>query len=225
MALKRNKLAKQRIKEYKTKTAYRNLGITKALNLDAQKLSTSEMRDYYNSLIKLANKRIEKLKSDKWGKVSPAYNDHKRGFKPIKEPKIHRNIDTYRNRLYHETAKLKDFLSSETSTLKGTKSFIKDSIRNINEQTGGDFKFTPRQFKRFWDLWTKARDIFGGGDVKGNKGDSPIWKKLAELVTSRKWKSTDEILDAMEDTINKEYERAEQQEQDENVTDVFEVPF
>ena len=46
MALKRNKLAKQRIKEYQSKTAYRNIGITKALNLDPQKLSTNEMRDY-----------------------------------------------------------------------------------------------------------------------------------------------------------------------------------
>ena len=98
-------------------------------------------------------------------------------------------------------------------------------MNTIRKQTGlKKVKFNPRQFKRFFKLWDKAVERWGGGDYKGKEKqkDSPIWKKLYELVKSRKWKNEDEILDAMEEEFNLEYEESEEKESA-SVTDILSI--
>lgn len=220
----KRKTTAERISKFTAKTEYRNLNITKATSINPNELKTNEMRDYYNSLIKIANKRIKNLKDAGLGRLSPALGQRKgRYFKPIKTPKINRNLDTYRNRMYHEVMKIQNFLDAKTSTLRGTKKFMSDVMNTIRKQTGlKKLKFNKSEFKRFFKLWDKAVERWGGGDVKGKKNDSPVWKKLAELVHSRDWNKESDILDAMEEEFKLQYEESEEIESA-TVTDILSV--
>lgn len=94
--------------------------------------------------IDLANKRIERLKKQEYSENIPALKNIERKFS-IKGKSG--------NELAREIAKVNQFLSNKTSTVKGTQDYLKNMARNLNIS-----------YKSMNEISSKAKMIFDLSD-------------------------------------------------------------
>lgn len=201
---------------------YKNMSLKDISEVnDFNSLNLKEMNALYTNLHSKVKRRLNKLRKDPIARTSPALSDYKKGFK-LKEPKTKKGIRNYRNKIYHEVSRMRNFLSDKTSTVTGAKKFYSKTSKLIGKVSGDKRPLTLRQFKRFWKMWDKVREM-GTGEVRGNKVDSPIWKKLKELVkaTGSQYNRNEDILREMEQFIKDNYEREEEKLQELETDDIF----
>lgn len=212
----------------------KKLSLNDLLNLDLAKLNKFEVREVSDKLNKIARQRINRLKKDKTGRLSPSLSKFKN--KPFSTSE---NVKNERNINLRNIRRARTFLSNPTSTISGAKAFrkkldktIKETSKKVTPQVQQTTKrsrgrpkrqlgdpLTDRQFKRYWRLWDKLKDRLGGeeaiSNLYGSKGSSKLMTKLEEQVTSGKYITNDDILDSLEDLSNelyiKETERASQE--------------
>lgn len=122
------------------------------------KLTRDELRGVVARLNKVESKRLKNL--DKYGYNSQAV----RGLEET-GGKTRAGVDMTRQQLLHEYKRVKSFLLSETSTVKGAREFI----GGIQEQLGADRKPSDEEIRRAYELLDKYKESGAIGFYK--KGD------------------------------------------------------
>lgn len=164
------------------------------------KLTTSELRGVVARLNKVESKLIKNL--EKYGYNTQAI----RGIMDT-GGKTKASTDMTRQELLHEYKRAKSFLTSETSTVAGSKKFVK----GIQEFVGADEPLSTEEVNRMYSILDKYKESGAIGFYK--KGD----KKSAGYVTSqatqrdiydmmRSGQSDDEILMSLGVTSRSDYE-------------------
>ena len=171
-------------------------GISKALGKE-QKIR--EYRNEANRLVSLANKRIRRLEKNGL-QSSPAYQAYlANGGQPFST----KGKDY--NQLQSEVARLKRFIDSETSTVKGVNTYLKDIAKN----TGIKYKnLTELRQKadKFFELSSKIEQYLRQvEDIASAIGYQKIWESINVYVKDNRLDLSDSNLsiDEMVDTISK----------------------
>lgn len=171
-------------------------GISKAYGKE-QKITA--YRNEANRLVSLANKRIRRLEKNGL-QSSPAYQAYlANGGKPFST----KGKDY--NQLQSEVARLKRFIDSETSTVKGVNNYLKDIAKN----TGIKYKnLTELRQKadKFFELSSKIEQYLRQvEDIASAIGYQKIWESINVYVKDNRLDLSDSNLsiDEMVDTISK----------------------
>ena len=154
------------------------------------------LKSVVTSLANTANRRINTLLKDEIGVYSPAYKILKdSGTDKFNVKRIQNMTST---QLVEEYNTLRRFLKAKTSTLRGWK-----AVRNaIGKRTGAtklfgaerksarSAKLWMNREKRFWDLYNKLVDNYGG--IISQLNSNQIQEVLSKIQLSRNQAKTDE---------------------------------
>lgn len=154
------------------------------------------LKSVVTSLANTANRRINTLLKDEVGAYSPAYKILKdSGTDKFNVKEVQTMTST---ELVEEYNTLKRFLKAKTSTLRGWK-----AVRNaIGRRTGAtklfgaerksarSAKLWMNREKRFWDLYNKLVDNYGG--IISQLNSNQIQEVLSKIQLSRNQARTDE---------------------------------
>lgn len=154
------------------------------------------LKSVVTSLANTANRRINTLLKDEIGAYSPAYKILKgSGTSKFNVKQIQNMTST---QLVEEYNTLKRFLKAKTSTLRGWK-----TVRSaIGKRTGAtklfgserksarSAKLWMNREKRFWDLYNKLVDNYGG--IISQLNSNQIQEVLSKIQLSRNQAKTDE---------------------------------
>ena len=154
------------------------------------------LKSVVSSMANTANRRINTLLKDEIGVYSPAYKILKEsGTDKFNVKKVQNMTST---QLVEEYNTLKRFLKAKTSTLRGWK-----AVRNaIGKRTGAtklfgserksarSAKIWMNREKRFWDLYNKLVDNYGG--IISQLNSNQIQEVLSKIQLSRNQAKTDE---------------------------------
>lgn len=158
-----------------------------------------EYRNEANRLVSLANKRIRRLEKNGL-QSSPAYQAYLvNGGKPFST----KGKDY--NQLQSEVARLKRFIDSETSTVKGVNNYLKEMAKN----TGIKYKnLTELRQKsdKFFELSSKIEQYLRQvEDIASAIGYQKIWESINVYVKDNRidLSQTNLSIDEMVDTISK----------------------
>ena len=158
-----------------------------------------EYRNEANRLVSLANKRIRRLEKNGL-QSSPAYQAYlANGGKPFST----KGKDY--NQLQSEVARLKRFIDSETSTVKGVNTYLKEIAKN----TGIKYKNLTELRKKadkFFELSSKIEQYLRQvEDIASAIGYQKIWESINVYVKDNRLDLSDSNLsiDEMVDTISK----------------------
>ena len=116
------------------------------------------------------------------------------------------------NQLRSEFSRVKTFMSSETSTRKGYKSFVKKSVSKL-EQMG--VKVSEENFERFASLFDELKSL--DASVSGRSMRYSVMRELSTMVENSDL-SDDEIIERIENRVQQIYE-----EQQEDISEFFEM--
>lgn len=154
------------------------------------------LKSVVTSLANTANRRINTLLKDEIGVYSPAYKILKDSGTDKFNVKQVQNMTS--TQLVEEYNTLKRFLKAKTSTLRGWK-----AVRNaIGRRTGAtklfgaerksarSAKLWMNREKRFWDLYNKLVDNYGG--IISQLNSNQIQEVLSKIQLSRNQAKTDE---------------------------------
>ena len=158
-----------------------------------------EYRNEANRLVSLANKRIRRLEKNGL-QSSPAYQAYlANGGQPFST----KGKDY--NQLQSEVARLKRFIDSETSTVKGVNTYLKDIAKN----TGIKYKNLQelrQKADKFFELSSKIEQYLRQvEDIASAIGYQKIWESINVYVKDNRIDLSDSNLsiDEMVDTISK----------------------
>ena len=156
-------------------------------------------RNEANRLVSLANKRLRRLEKNGL-QSSPAYQAYlANGGQPFST----KGKDY--NQLQSEVARLKRFIDSETSTVKGVNTYLKDIAKN----TGIKYKnLTELREKadKFFELSSKIEQYLRQvEDIASAIGYQKIWESINVYVKDNRidLSETNLSIDEMVDTISK----------------------
>lgn len=117
------------------------------------------------------------------------------------------------NQLRSEFSRVKTFMTSETSTRKGYKSFVKKSVSKLKQM---GVKVSEENFERFTELFDELKDA--DASVSGRNLRYTVMRELSTMVENPEL-SDEEIIERIENRVQQIYE-----EQQEDVSDFFELP-
>lgn len=178
--------------------------VKKYINMDynelvklSKKENVAELKKVVSSMAKTANRRINTLLKDDVGAYSPAYKILKdSGVSKFRVKDIENNMES--TRLVEEYNTLKNFLKAKSSTLGGWR-----KIRErIAKRTGATKLFSPKRKsarsakiwsnreKRFWSLYNKLVDNYGGLITQLNSDQ--IQSVLSKIQLQRNTAKSDE---------------------------------
>lgn len=167
------------------------------LNLDigdVQRMSRKELASVVSQLASAANKRLTRLELSETGTLSPAYQQATKRAERFSV--AGKNVNQLRNEYKH----VAQFLKRSTSSVSGWNKVRKKT----HERIGGKFK-TAEQEKRFWEAYRKLErghysDVMGYGSTETQR------MLRREYDTG---KSDEEIMEAMMNRLDEEYEAAQ----------------
>ena len=209
----------------------KKMKLPELLNVDLTRLNTPETEYVEKRLLRVAKTRVKALKADKTARLSPALSRHDTKLQSTRSVLKKRKspVKNVRAKMVHNIVGLVSLLKDKDSTVKGATDTVNGLKRLVNKVAGTEKGMNDRQLKRFFRLWDKARELYGGENVPdiNKKGGSPVWKRLIELVTSNKYIKNDEILDEINKTITADYERkqallAELEDEEAEMLDLYE---
>ena len=152
-------------------------------------LTTEELRAVVARLNKVESKRVKNLEKQGYNTQALRALEETGGL-------TRAGRDMTRQQLLHEYKRAKSFLLSETSTVKGSKSFLE----GISERLGSDREPTKEEISRLYDIVDKHKEEVPSllAYAKGNKNATGYQYSLQ--VQNKVWdlmdqgKSDDEIL-------------------------------
>lgn len=146
-----------------------------AKNINDKKIAIREYRKEASRLASLANKRVERLERNDF-KDSPAYKKYIEG-----QPKFSVRGKTY-NELQQEVSRLRRFINTETSTIKGITNTLKEMAKNtgINYENLKDLKLKS---SKFFELSSKVEQYLRTvDDMASAIGYQKIWEVINQYV-------------------------------------------
>ena len=172
------------------------------------KMSRSELSKVVSTLGATANKRLKSFESKK--QTSPAISALKKsGGKITSKGK---SI----NELRAEYVRVRNFLASDTSTLRGYKAFRADTIKSLNIEGIGDI--SEKQFTKLWQAYEKLKDT--SPEVSNKKFKYSVLTDIAEEVMKDGRISASTIANRIQNRLSEIYE--ESAENDRGVSEFFE---
>ena len=180
-------------------------GMVKAVTKDEKQEKIKEYRKEASRLASLANKRVNRLESNDL-KDSPAYKKYiEDGGKFSVKGKSH-------NELQHEVARLRRFISAETSTVKGVNRTLKDMANNTGIKYK-NLKDLRNKASKFFELSSKVEQYLRTvDDMASAIGYQKIWEAINQYVKSGEidLSSSDGDIDGMVKAVTdaiKEYDQ------------------
>lgn len=180
-------------------------GMVKAVTKDEKQEKIKEYRKEASRLASLANKRVNRLESNDL-KDSPAYKKYiEDGGKFSVKGKSH-------NELQHEVARLRRFISAETSTVKGVNRTLKDMANNTGIKYT-NLKDLRNKASKFFELSSKVEQYLRTvDDMASAIGYQKIWEAINQYVKSGEidLSSSDGDIDGMVKAVTdaiKEYDQ------------------
>lgn len=143
-------------------------------------LNEKEYRKEVTKIVSVANKRIKRLEKSKLTD-SPAYQKwlNEGGVKFSVKGKTH-------NQLQREVARLKKFMESETSTVRG----LNKTLKNMAKATGVKYKNLrdlQNKAKNFFTLASKVEQYLRSvNDIASAIGYQKIWTAINQYVQKEK---------------------------------------
>ena len=143
-------------------------------------LNEKEYRKEVTKIVSVANKRIKRLEKSKLTD-SPAYQKwlNEGGVKFSVKGKTH-------NQLQREVARLKKFMESETSTVRG----LNNTLKNMAKATGVKYKNLrdlQSKAKNFFTLASKVEQYLRSvNDIASAIGYQKIWTAINQYVQKEK---------------------------------------
>ena len=150
-------------------------GMVKAVTKDEKQEKIKEYRKEASRLASLANKRVNRLESNDL-KDSPAYKKYiEDGGKFSVKGKSH-------NELQHEVARLRRFISAETSTVKGVNRTLKDMANNTGIKYT-NLKDLRNKASKFFELSSKVEQYLRNvDDIASAIGYQKIWETINQYT-------------------------------------------
>lgn len=177
------------------------------LNLTAaqiNKMSRKELASVVSSLGKTANQRLTRIEQANVN--TPQYQ------KAMREGGRFRARNKSLNQLRNEYVRVKEFLNSKTSSLRG----YRQTKRDFEKRMGGNNKpLTDKQYERFWKFERKTRAISGGFNYVDRM------KIAYQVFTENKYASFDDLLATYEKRLNNAYEEREGIEKEYSASQFF----
>ena len=187
----------------------------------SKKENEDVLREYTKELVTIARNRAKSLKNHPVAQFSPALRNYdeklsnKNIFKNIKKMSHNDLLKTY--------ASAKTFTNAKTSTVSGFNKVKKELYERLGfdpkehkSNKGRKRTKSPEYYekkkisgeRRFWKLYDKLLDNFGGSI--NDLGSERIQSILYDLMFDKtKYKTNDEILDTMNETIKRLYEESQ----------------
>lgn len=167
--------------------------------VEAKKKAIQEFRREASRLAAMANKRVERLERNNLTST-PAYQRY------LKDGGVKFSVrgKSY-NEVQREVAKLKRFIDSETSTVRGANNVLKELAAN----TGIKYKNLEdlrSKSKQFFELASKVEQYLRNvEDIASAIGYQKIWEAINEYTAQNKidLANADEAIDSMVEKVSK----------------------
>ena len=200
------------------------LSISDIMNIDLNtfnRMNESELRSITSRLVSAGNKRIRRLLEHDVN--SPAI----RSLGDDKEfsTKIPAGLSPQQrvNYLRSEFARIRDFLTSETSTIRGYNKFVNRTTRRIAQELHLSPSIVKKNLdvNRMFDLLHKAQQSGFISSYRGSKGSVQARNVIAEILIDNPGVSNEKIMDWLEQESQQMYE--DEQEELEDETEEFDL--
>lgn len=199
----------------------KGLSIKDIMNIDLNtfnKLTEKELRQITSRLVSAGNKRIRRLAEHEIN--SPAMQSL--GNQKFFSIKLEKNIGKQQrvNKLRSEFARARNFLTSETSTIKGYKEFTERTYERIEKETGISRDQLGRIGNRLFDTLHKAQSMGLVSSYRGSKGSMQARNVIAEVLIDNPNVNEDTLFEWLEQQMEEFYEEQEELEDETEETDL-----
>lgn len=168
------------------------------LELNTSRMSTAEIRAVVTRLNSAANKRIKSL--EKSGLSTPALRAATSNQTKFSTKGMIGAVEL-RNAYY----RVRDFLKSETSTVKGYKAVQKRTINELEKR--GVKNLTPAKLDEMWTIYDRLAEI--DPQVTQRSVKYKVMDEISRLITETTM-TADEIIEYMTGRTNEIYEQKQQ---------------
>lgn len=191
----------------------KGLKISDILNIDLDtfnNMSESDLRKITSRLVSASNKRIRRLKEHNIN--SPALRGM--GEKEKFSTKLDNSVPKQQrvNQLRSTFAKMRGFLTSETSTIGGYKKLVKKTKQRIAKELNIPEKTLESKLNvgKLFDLLHKAQERGIVSSYRGSKGSEQARNIIAEILIDNPDANEDTIMDWLEEQTDEWYEEQEE---------------
>lgn len=187
---------------------FKRMSIKKILNMNIEefnKLTKDDLSVINKKLRVQSNRRIERF--EKHDIYSPAYYSYIKGDSKSNEQTIQGMRAEFRRN--------KNFLQSETSTLKGYKEYRSKIINSLSEE---GIELSNRQYDNFFEVYDKLVELDKTIAERGFKYN--IMKSIGSYIEDEKIIDIDNVVEEMYKKINDIYEKNQQID---DISDFFQL--
>lgn len=198
------------VKEYKQPSIVSGKSVKDILSMDVSefnKLGLKDMQKITGRLVSAGNKRLRR--AEEKGITSPAfaYIESSGGYFSTKGKNL--------NQLRAEFVRAKNFLESETGTIKGAEKFIDESISALKKEGVSINREDFNEVMRLYESLKRSNPKVAERGLK-----YAVLQELSEKVETKL--NAEDVLTAMQNSLDQIYER-EQENLDEGVSGFFRV--
>ena len=169
------------------------------------KMSEKELKAVTSRLVSAGNKRIRRLKAKDIN--SPSLRSL--GADDVFSVKLSKDMNKKQrvNAIRQEFAKIRNFLSAKTSTIKGYKAYSKKMVSDISEATGIPAK--DINANRLFDTLHKMQEMGMIDAERGSKGSIQARNIIAEKIVENPELSLQNLIDDVDEAYTEWYEKNE----------------
>lgn len=115
--------------------------------------------------------------------------------------------------LRSQFTRVRDFLSTKTSTVEGWENVLDNWVKKLSKETGVEIR--RKDYSKFWKVYNMVEEVIPEETIQGGRYE--LWRKVATAVTDRDYSnlSPTELATKLENDIFESYGR-ERQEIDED---------
>lgn len=122
------------------------------------------------------------------------------------------------NQLRSEFIRVKNFLSSKTSTIKGYKQFKKDFFDRVEAKTDIRKELSDSELNRFWDIYSKSANL-----QPFVKGSAELQKTVFDMFIKYQDEESEDILARVQEKFDNWYEEQQDIENEFDTSTFFRV--
>ena len=200
-------MPRQKPKKYKQPSLVSGLSIEDILNMDVvdfNKLQEKDLKLVVGRLVSAANKRLRRMKNK--GLTSPAMVSLARSDGGLLFSVKGKNT----NQLRKEYARARNFLSKETSTIKGYSKVLKKTVKTLRDR---GIELSPDELENVFKVWNKLVEIDPTIKLHDYKYD--LWEDIAKMFGS---KPIEDIIIDIQQRYTELYEQQQEQQYGKEVT-------
>lgn len=200
-------MPRQKPKKYKQPSLVSGLSIEDILNMDVvdfNKLQEKDLKLVVGRLVSAANKRLRRMKNK--GLTSPAMVSLARSDGGLLFSVKGKNT----NQLRKEYARARNFLSKETSTIKGYSKVLKKTVKTLRDR---GIELSPDELENVFKVWNKLVEIDPTIKLYDYKYD--LWEDIAKMFGS---KPIEDIIIDIQQRYTELYEQQQEQQYGKEVT-------